>query len=138
MNTKFFSAAVLVMTVMMTACSNDDNVSEARRPAEVSNAKTVLVYIAGGNDLSRAVEPDLKEMKEGSKQLGENDNLLVFVRRYNNGSQPWLARIKNGVVTDSVSLSDMGITSSDGEQRASDPCCDGWCDALCLQPLSRR
>ena len=66
MNTKFFSAAVLVMTVMMTACSNDDNVSEARRPAEVSNAKTVLVYIAGGNDLSRAVEPDLKEMKEGS------------------------------------------------------------------------
>lgn len=121
MNTKFFSAAVLVMTVIMTACSNDDNVSEARRPAEVSNAKTVLVYIAGGNDLSRAVEPDLKEMKEGSKQLGENDNLLVFVRRYNNGSQPWLARIKNGVVTDSVSLSDMGITSSDGEQRASDP-----------------
>ena len=121
MNTNFFSAAVLVMTVMMTACSNDDNVSEARRPAEVSNAKTVLVYIAGGNDLSRAVEPDLKEMKEGSKQLGENDNLLVFVRRYNNGSQPWLARIKNGVVTDSVSLSDMGITSSDGEQRASDP-----------------
>ena len=121
MKTKFFSAAVLVMTVLMTACSNEDNVSTARRSDKVSNAKTVLVYIAAGNDLSRAVEPDLKEMKEGSRRLGENDNLLVFVRRYNDGAQPWLARIKNGEVTDSVSLSDMGITSSDGQQRASDP-----------------
>lgn len=120
MKTKFFSAAVLVMTVLMTACDNDDNWS-ARRIASVSDARTVLVYIAGGNDLSRAVEPDLKEMKEGSRQLGENDNLLVFVRRYNDGAQPWLARIKDGVVTDSVSLSDMGITDSDGQQRASDP-----------------
>lgn len=121
MKTKIFSAAVLAMTILMTACSNDDNEPAGRRSADASSAKTVLVYIAGQNDLSRAVEPDLKEMKEGSKKLGENDNLLVYVSRYNDGSQPWLARIKNGVVTDSVSLSDMGITSSDGEQRASDP-----------------
>ena len=120
MKAKFFSAAVLVMTVLMTACDNDDNWS-ARRSAQSSDAKTVLVYMAGRNDLSSAVEPDLAEIKEGSRQLGPNDNLLVFVRRYNDGSQPWLARIKNGEVTDSVSLSDMGVTSSDGEQRASDP-----------------
>ena len=65
--------------------------------------------MAGRNDLARAVEPDLNEMKEGSKQLGENENLLVFVRRYD-GSQPWLARIKNGVMTDSVSYSDFTVT----------------------------
>ena len=121
MKTKIFSAVVLVMTVLMTACSNDDNELTSRRSADASGTKTVLVYIADQNDLWRAVEPDLKEMKEGSKKLGENDNLLVFVSRYNDSSQPWLARIKNGVVTDSVSLSDMGITSTDGEQRASDP-----------------
>ena len=120
MKTNFFSAAVLVMTLLTTACSNDDN-EASRRSASESSAKTVLVYMAGRNDLSRAVEPDLSEIKEGSKRLGDNHNLLVFVRRYNDGSQPWLARIKNGVVTDSVSLSDMGVTSSDGEQRASDP-----------------
>lgn len=33
----------------------------------------------------------------------------------------WVARIKNGAVTDSVSLSDLGIRSSDGQNRASDP-----------------
>ena len=102
------------MVVLMTACDNEDNWSD-RRSAKVSDAKTVLVYIAGRNDLTTAVEPDLKEIKEGSKKLGPNDNLLVFVRRYNDGAQPWLARIKNGEVTDSVSLSDMGVTSSDGE-----------------------
>ena len=120
MKTNIFSVAVLVMVVLMTACDNEDNWSD-RRSAKVSDAKTVLVYIAGRNDLTTAVEPDLKEIKEGSKKLGPNDNLLVFVRRYNDGAQPWLARIKNGEVTDSVSLSDMGVTSSDDQQRASDP-----------------
>lgn len=120
MKTNIFSVAVLVMVVLMTACDNEDNWSN-RRSAQVSDAKTVLVYIAGRNDLTTAVEPDLEEIKAGSRQLGPNDNLLVFVRRYNDGAQPWLARIKNGEVTDSVSLSDMGVTSSDGQNRATDP-----------------
>jgi hypothetical protein len=64
---------------------------------------------------------DFREMLQGSKFLSAHDNLLVFVRRDKTDKLPWLARIKNGMVTDSVSLSDMGITSSDGENRASDP-----------------
>ena len=84
-------------------------------------SKTVLVYMAGRNDLSKIVNADLNEMKQGSKRLGKDDNLLVFVRRYDCDNLPWLARIKNGEVIDSVSLSDMGITSSDGQNRASDP-----------------
>ena len=56
----------------------------------------------------------------GSKQLHDNNQLIVFVRS-NNESQPWVARIRNGQVTDSVSLSDLGIKSSDGLNRASDP-----------------
>ena len=90
-------------------------------PKAKAQSKTVLVYMAGRNDLASCVNADLNEMKEGSKRLGNNDNLLVFVRRDKSEKLPWLARIKNGEVMDSVSLSDMGIASSDGENRASDP-----------------
>jgi hypothetical protein len=128
MKTKVFSAVMMMMVVMMTACSSDDDAFEPVQPAPkkgesrtVAQAKTVLVYMAGRNCLSDMVNKDLNEMKQGSKSLGNNDNLLVFVRRDKTEKMPWLARIKNGVVTDSVSLSDMGIISSDGENRASDP-----------------
>ena len=127
MKKNVFYAVMMTMVVMMTACSNDDDfepVQPAPKKGEsrtVAQAKTVLVYMAGRNNLSGIVNKDLNEMKLGSKYLGSNDNLLVFVRRDKTEKMPWLARIKNGVVTDSVSLSDMGITSSDGENRASDP-----------------
>ena len=127
MKKNFFYTVMMAMVVMMTACSSDD-VLESMQPTQengesgvAAQAKTVLVYISGRNNLTDMVPVDLKEIKEGSKNLGNEDNLLVFVRKYNDGAQPWLARIKNGEVTDSVSLSDMGITSSDGENRASDP-----------------
>ena len=117
-----------MVVVMMTACSSNDDAFEPVQPSPkdhesrtVAQAKTVLVYMAGRNDLAGIVNVDLNEMKQGSKRLGNNDNLLVFVRRDKSEQLPWLARIKNGVVTDSVSLKDMGITSSDGENRASDP-----------------
>ena len=47
----------------------------------------------------------------GSKHIGSNTQ-LVFVRRDIQGEKPWLARISNGEVTDSVSLEDMGIGTS--------------------------
>ena len=115
----FISAIMFGLMVLMTACSNDD--APATRGEDTANAKTVLVYMAGRNDLTGALDRNLEQIKEGSKQIGKNDNLLVFVRRNNKNETPWLARIKNGEVTDSLSLSDMGISSSDGQERASDP-----------------
>jgi hypothetical protein len=50
-------------------------------------------------------------MKAGSRRIG-NNTLLVFVRRDIQGEKPWLARISNGELTDSVSLDDMGIGTS--------------------------
>lgn len=118
----------MMVVMMMTACSNNDDDFATVQPTpknhesrSAAQAKTVLVYMAGRNDLADFVNDDLSEMKQGSMSLGNNDNLLVFVRRDKSENIPWLARISNGVVTDSVSLSDMGITSSDGENRASDP-----------------
>ena len=113
------SATLFGMMVLMTACSKDD--VPATRGGDAANAKTILIYMAGKNDLSIALERNLKQIKEGSKHIGENDNLLVFVRRNTGLEEPWLARIKSGVVTDSMSLSNMGITSSDDQNRASDP-----------------
>ena len=128
MKKNVFYAVMMMVVVMMTACSSDDDAFEPVQPAPkkgesrtVAQPKTVLVYMAGRNNLSGIVNKDLNEMKLGSKRLDSNDNLLVFVRRDKTEKMPWLARIKNGVVTDSVSLSDMGIISSDGENRASDP-----------------
>ena len=65
--------------------------------------------------------PDLEEIKEGSRHLSAADNLIVFVRSYMDTDIPWLARICNGQVTDRVSLTDLGIRSTDGLMRASDP-----------------
>jgi len=111
-----FIAVILMIlgNVALTSCTETvDDMAD--------KGKTVLVYMAGKNDLKDLIVPDLNEMKDGSKQLSDNDNLLVFVCRNKKNETPWLARIKNGEVIDSVSLSDMGIISSDDENRASDP-----------------
>ncbi len=113
-----FSTVLIALTVLMSACSNDD--SEDTTPVK-ENSRTVLVYMAGRNNLSFTIDNDIDELKKGSKGLDSHENLLVFVRKDDGGHQPWLARIMNGVLTDSVSLSDMGISSIDGENRASDP-----------------
>ena len=130
-----FIAATLIMmgNVTLTSCTGTiDDIAEglvngiADQIIDTKSnpqSKTVLVYMAGKNDLNDAVSSDLNEMKLGSKQLSDNDNLLVFVCRYKGQSNetPWLGRIKNGEVIDSLSINDMGIVSSDDENRASDP-----------------
>lgn len=104
--------------VTFGACSNeDDPVAAAREtaaaeiPANVpGDAKTVLIYLAGGNDLKNVLKQNLKDCKEGSKRLRDNENLIVFARFRNEG-ESWVARLKNGEVIDSVSLKDLGIFS---------------------------
>lgn len=116
----------MVMALLTTACSKDDDIEKVEpRKQETQTrvttpTKTVLVYMAGKNSLSGDVALDLNEMKKGSMNLSSNDNLLVFVRR-NYEKDPWLARVQNGMLTDVVKLSEMGITSSDGQNRSSDP-----------------
>lgn len=124
-----FMSIATAVSFSFTACSNEDdpvanarNANKAMNPviAPSADAKTVLIYLAGGNDLKDALRKDLKECKEGSKHLRDNENLIVFVR-FHKERESWIARLKNGEVTDSVSLSDLGIHSSDGVNRACDP-----------------
>lgn len=79
----------------------------------------MIVYMAGENTLSAYVNANLTEMKEGSKKLGKDDCLLVYVDKSKNSELPWMARIRDGQMTDSVSLADMGISTKN--EYASDP-----------------
>ena len=112
--------SILTVGTMMsfTACSSDDEVLDEvnnslqlRTSRNATVERTVLVYLAGKNNLSESLQTNLEQMKAGSKRIG-NNTLLVFVRRDIKGEQPWLARVSNGELTDSVSLDDMGISTS--------------------------
>lgn len=123
-------AATMLMSILaaatFTACSNNYMDDETEQPTTANSQtttfgiqRTVLVYMAGRNDLSYYATADLEEMKKGSKQLSKDQALLVFMRRCQNGEEPWLARIENGVVTNKVTISNMGIKKD--ELYASDP-----------------
>ena len=111
--------SILTVGTMMsfTACSSDDDLLGVNDNLQLNKGqhaaadRTVLVYLAGKNNLSKLLQTNLEQMKVGSKHIG-NNTLLVFVRRDIQGEKPWLARISNGEVKDSVSLDDMGIATS--------------------------
>ena len=68
--------------------------------------RTVLIYMAADNNLSSLANQDFKELKEGSKQLNDRQNLIVFLDNGDNDVDlhPFIARIKNGVVVDSIAI----------------------------------
>lgn len=112
--------SILTAGTMMsfTACSSEDDVlMETKGNVSLDTSqyataeRTVLVYLAGKNNLSESLQTNLEQMKSGSKRIG-NNTLLAFVRRDIQGEQPWLARISNGELKDSLSLDDMGISTS--------------------------
>ena len=117
---KTMLVSILTAGTMMsfTACSSDNEVlSEVNDNLQLNASRyaaaerTVLVYLAGKNNLSQSLQTNLEQMKAGSMLIG-NNTLLVFVRRDMQGEKPWLARVNNGELTDSVSLDDMGFGKS--------------------------
>ena len=114
----------IIAAATFTACSANyldcvDNPA-AKNPAICTGIqRTVLVYMAGRNNLSYYAGLVFDEMKHGSKHFGKDQALLVFMRRCHDGEEPWLARIENGQVTNKVTVSQMGISKD--ELYASDP-----------------
>lgn len=110
---------LLCAVVVMASCGGDDE-EEKVDPRNVYHEAehTVLIYMAAENALSSFVKEDLKEMKAGSRSIGDN-NLVVYVDRSYKNELPWLARLKDGQVIDSVSIADMGIAN--GDVYSSDP-----------------
>ena len=103
----------LACLTLLSACSKDDD--EKKTP----QMRTVLVYMSAENSLSNYADADLKEIKDASIMLTEDDQLLVWFDRAKQNELPWLARIVNGQLKDSVSIADMQI--SDKDDYSSDP-----------------
>lgn len=93
---KYFITAIAAL--LLSACSSDDN--DPQIPTEPE--RSVLIYMAGENNLSSFADDDLTEIKEGSKLLKDNQNLIVYVDRYT--KKPYMARVKDGVLVDSVDM----------------------------------
>lgn len=121
MTTKKNLVKLVLMSILtaavttFTACSSDDDALDdmqsthnAKRAMKSQSDRTVLVYLAGHNNLSDDLEKNVSQIKEGSKHMA-GGTLLLFVRTMQSGRTPWLARIENGEVKDSVSVDDLGI-----------------------------
>jgi len=109
---KNLAIAILILAALTGCRKNEDSTDEIKAD------RTVLVYISGECSLTNMIDDELSEMKEGSKTIGDN-NLLVYVDRGLSKELPWLARISNGEIKDSVSIYDMIKVSTD--PYASDP-----------------
>ncbi len=113
---------MLCTLAALTACSSNDSSSDDNRPSAMTDGRTVLVYMAAENSLSPQVASTLDEMKTGSRLIGSNNTLLVYVDRSvedQSAELPWMARIMDGRLTDSVSIADMGISQKN--ELSSDP-----------------
>ena len=110
--------------VFFREITSEDNGGQGDNQETFSADRTVLVYMSGENSLSSYTYSDLSELTIGSKNIG-NNNLIVYVDNSNSKELPWLAKLENGKVTDSVSVKDMNIQPTKGyvqnDPYASDP-----------------
>lgn len=109
----FLFSALLVLA----ACSKDDeedfDINKPFVPATLK--RTVLVYISGENNLSSYISEQLAAMKAGSYNLGNNALVAYIDGTEQNPKIPYLARIVDGQMKDSVSLYKEDPLSSDPE-----------------------
>lgn len=72
--------------------------------------RTVLVYMSGENNLTGAssnldyIGPDLMEMRQGTRNMPENNHLVVYVDAADSKTKPYLLEISDGVTTDSLAM----------------------------------
>ena len=78
---------ILAALLLLTACHKDKNDKE-----EKVATQSVLVYIAGDNNLSSFTSSDIRQMMEGSKELTDDNNLLLFIDQ--KGKLPYLMKVE--------------------------------------------
>lgn len=95
----FFFSLIL----SLTACheGEDPDYYKKKEKGQEQIDRTVLIYISGENDLSTFIRPELEELCQGSKDIG-NNALVVYVDDANSSHLPCIMRIKDGVFVDST------------------------------------
>ena len=94
---KIFS--FLILGLIVCSCNKDDS-----DDSDTGATRTVFVYMAGENNLSTYLDTDIKEIMEGSKTLSDRENLIVYVDKASKTELPYMARIKDGEITDKYEL----------------------------------
>ncbi len=95
---------LLLAVILMMSCSSDD---EPEPEPNIPVERTILVYMAAENNLAIPAYQfdisDLNEMREASRHLDDRYRLIV----YHNGlgsNPPYIGRLRNGQLVDSVSM----------------------------------
>ena len=63
---------IICCAVLMAACKKDDNKDTPPTPS--LSERTVMVYMAGDNNLSSVVMEDIQEMQKGASGIPQNCN----------------------------------------------------------------
>ena len=108
---------LLCILSSFAACHDDDDpepevpgLPGQPKEARGNFDRTVLVYVAGENNLSYFIDSELQEMRQGSKEIG-NNALLVFIDDSDDTHMPYMLWIKDGMTADSISLVSDPLTS---------------------------
>ena len=80
---------IISLFILLTACSKDDESPTPVEPAQ----RTVLVYMAGENNLTSYINYDIEEMQKGRRNVSTSANLVVFVDRISSTQMPYIAKI---------------------------------------------
>jgi len=102
----------ILLLAALTACH------KSHEEEEQLSERTVLIYMSGENNLTYTAGEDLREILRADINA-KDDYLLVYVDQLSSTRMPYLARVRNGRLVDSVSVADMGI--SDSDPYSSDP-----------------
>ena len=80
------------LCLVLTACHKDKNEPDPAPTPTIAD-RTVLVYVAGENSLSKYYNSELQEMRDGMKQVGSNNHLLLYVDIADSRRKPYLLEV---------------------------------------------
>ncbi len=81
---------LLLFTLLLCSCHNDDPTPGPVEPGSVTARRTVLVYMSAQNSLINNVAADSAEIMNGRQYLANNDRMLFFI---DDGQKPRLYRV---------------------------------------------
>lgn len=81
---------LLLFTLLLCSCHNDDPAPGPVEPGSVTARRTVLVYMSAQNSLINNVAADSAEIMNGRQYLANNDRMLFFI---DDGQKPRLYRV---------------------------------------------
>lgn len=109
---------LLLLLAGFTACSDDEGGTAAPAipgaPTEPRGPfqRTVLFYISGENNLSSFIPSELREIREGTKEIG-NNACVIYVDDANPNRNPYILWIVDGETRDSLTFETDLLSSSE-------------------------